>query len=79
MFLWLIITQYSIYIYSLYLNPVKSEFNLVTVDFFIQNRCLNDPTVELNEKLSKKNISMLLETFMYKKQEVLMKEEYHKE
>jgi hypothetical protein len=47
---------------------VKLEFNLVTVDFFIQNWCLNDSTVELNEKLSKKNISMLLETFMYKKQ-----------
>jgi hypothetical protein len=47
--------------------------------FFIQNQCLNDPTVKLNEKLSKKNISILLETFMYKKQEVLIKEEYHKE
>jgi hypothetical protein len=58
---------------------VKSEFNLVKVDFFIQNQCLKDSTVELNEKLSKKNISMLLETFMYKNQEVLVNEEYHKE
>jgi hypothetical protein len=32
MFLWLTNTQYSIYIYSLYLNPMKSEFNLVIVD-----------------------------------------------
>jgi hypothetical protein len=30
---------------------------------------LNNPTVKLNEKPLKKNISMLLETFMYKKQE----------
>jgi hypothetical protein len=59
---------------------LKLEFNLVIVDFFDLKPVLkNDPTVELNKKLSKKNISMLLETFMYEKQNVLMKEDFHKE
>jgi hypothetical protein len=32
---------------------VKLEFNLVTVDFFIQNRCLNNPTVDIKRKTAK--------------------------
>jgi len=30
-------SQNEQYIYSLYMNPVKSELNLETVDFIIQN------------------------------------------
>jgi hypothetical protein len=48
---------------------MKSEFNLVTINFLTQNQCLNDPIIELNEKTVKEKYHHASITFLCKNQE----------